>query len=95
MRNRIRSHFIPAIVMLSAAAIDVIISMIQHLPLLDFLERLLIVMLIFLFIGWVIRLILDKCISIMSDKKEETDKEQMSTKAETSEAENDNTAKTK
>ena len=56
--------------MLSAGAIDVVCSIISGLALLEFLKRLLLVMVIFLVIGLVIKLILDKCIAGMADKKQ-------------------------
>ncbi len=75
MKNKIHSNFIPAIVMLGAGAIDVICSIIRGLPLLEFLQRLLLVMVIFLVIGLVIKLILDKCIALMADKKQSGESE--------------------
>lgn len=70
-----KTNYIPALVMLAAGVIDSVFAILHHMELLDFLKQLLAVLLIFLFIGNVLKLILDIGIKKMADK-EETEEEQ-------------------
>ena len=68
-----KTNYIPALVMLAAGVIDSIFAIIHHMELLAYLKQLLLVLLIFLFIGNVLKLILDIGIKKMADKEETKD----------------------
>lgn len=64
-----KTHYIPAYVMLAAGVIDSVFAIIHHLELLDFMKQLLFVLVLFLFIGNILKLILDIGIKKMADKE--------------------------
>jgi large-conductance mechanosensitive channel len=66
-----KTNHIPAIVMLSAGFIVCICNIRKSVSLFEFTRQLLIVLVIFLIIGFVVKLILDKVMTVMADKKEE------------------------
>jgi large-conductance mechanosensitive channel len=66
-----KTNHIPAIVMLSAGFIVCICNIRKSVSLFEFTRQLLIVLVIFLIIGFVVKLILDKLMTVMADKKEE------------------------
>jgi large-conductance mechanosensitive channel len=71
-----KTNHIPAIVMLSAGFIVCICNIRKSVSLFEFTRQLLIVLVIFLIIGFVVKFILDKAMTAMADKKEEdTDEE--------------------
>lgn len=71
-----KTNYIPALVMLAAGVIDSVFAILHHMELLDFLKQLLAVLLIFLFIGNVLKLILDIGIKKMADKEETEEKQE-------------------
>jgi large-conductance mechanosensitive channel len=66
-----KTNHIPAIIMLSAGFIVCICNIRKSVSLFEFTRQLLIVLVIFLIIGFVVKLILDKLMTVMADKKEE------------------------
>ena len=65
-----KTNYIPALVMLAAGVIDSVFAIIHHMELLAYLKQLLFVLILFLFIGNVLKLILDIGIKKMADKEE-------------------------
>ncbi|MCM1282130.1 MAG: hypothetical protein NC180_08830 [Muribaculaceae bacterium] len=58
MKTR-RTNLLPALIMLTAGAIDCVVSIIGHLSMLEFTRRLLIVLVIFYILGSVVKLVVD------------------------------------
>ncbi|MGN0350448.1 MAG: hypothetical protein ACI4ES_02270 [Roseburia sp.] len=69
---------IPAIIMLIAGFVACVIGICQHMDMELFLKTVLITMLVFLVLGQVVRIILDRNIEKMADPKEETEEENTS-----------------
>jgi large-conductance mechanosensitive channel len=89
-----KTNHIPAIVMLSAGFIVCICNIRKSVSLFEFTRQLLIVLVIFLIIGFVVKLILDKVMTAMADKKEEdTDGEGEETVSEQVETKDSSDAK--
>ncbi|MCI5856083.1 MAG: hypothetical protein MR016_01780 [Agathobacter sp.] len=65
-----KTHYIPAIVMLAAGVIDSVFALLHHMDLLDYLKQLLFVLILFLMIGNILKMILDFGIKKMADKEE-------------------------
>ena len=68
-----KTRYIPAIVMLCAGFIFCVCSIHKSESLLAFTEGLLLVLVIFLVIGSIVKVILDKAMKAMEDKKAEDD----------------------
>lgn len=66
-----KTNYVPAIVMLLAGLIDCILAIGKDMSLVDFTRQLLLVLVIFLIIGWIARIVLDKTMKMFADKKEE------------------------
>jgi hypothetical protein len=66
-----KTNYVPAYVMLTAGVIDSIFALLHHMELLAYLKQLLLVLVIFLFIGNILKLILDIGMKQMADKDEE------------------------
>lgn len=66
---------VPAIVTLSAGLVDCMISFSYHLDSFSFLKQLLIVLILFYFIGCILQWILDFGMQKMKDKEEDTEEE--------------------
>lgn len=64
---------VPAIVTLSAGLVDCMISFSYHLDSFSFLKQLLIVLILFYFIGCILQWILDFGMQKMKDKEEDTE----------------------
>ena len=64
---------VPAIVTLSAGLVDCIVSIHYHLDTYTYLKQLLLVLILFYFIGCILQWILDFGINKMEDKKENMD----------------------
>ena len=64
------TKYIPAIIMLSAGFVDCIIAIMQHKPLLDFTKELLLVLVIFLVIGCVVKMVIDKTFRVDEAKEQ-------------------------
>lgn len=77
---------VPAIVTLSAGLVDCIVSIHYHLDTYTYLKQLLLVLILFYFIGCILQWILDFGINKMADKKENMDEKQES---ETNDNENE------
>lgn len=67
---------VPAIVTLSAGLVNCIVSIYYHLDTYTYLKQLLLVLILFYFIGCILQWILDFGINKMEDKKENMDEEQ-------------------
>ena len=67
---------VPAIVTLSAGLVDCIVSIHYHLDTYTYLKQLLLVLILFYFIGCILQWILDFGINKMEDKKENMDEKQ-------------------
>lgn len=65
-----KTNYVPAFTTLSAGLITCILNFKNHLSMFEFSKRLLIVLLIFYFIGSVIKLILDKTMKAFADPEE-------------------------
>ncbi len=79
-----KTKYIPAIVMLCAGFIYCVCSIHKSVSLLQFTKGLLLVLVIFLIIGGVVKVILDKAMEAMEDKMvENVVKEQQEGEAET------------
>ena len=78
---------VPAIVTLSAGLVNCIVSIYYHLDTYTYLKQLLLVLILFYFIGCILQWILDFGINKMADKKENMDEMQES---ETNDNDNDN-----
>lgn len=78
-----KTNYIPAYVTLAAGVIDSIIMILQHIELLDFLKQLLIVLVLFFFLGSILKVVLDIGIAKMADpvdfpdETEETEEESL------------------
>ena len=77
---------VPAIVTLSAGLVICIVSIYYHLDTYTYLKQLLLVLILFYFIGCILQWILDFGINKMADKKENMDEKQES---ETNDNENE------
>lgn len=66
-----KTNYVPAIIMLLAGLVDCILAIGKNMSLVDFTRQLLLVLVIFLIIGWIARIVLDKTMKIFADKKEE------------------------
>lgn len=77
---------VPAIVTLSAGLVNCIVSIYYHLDTYTYLKQLLLVLILFYFIGCILQWILDFGINKMADKKENMDEKQES---ETNDNENE------
>lgn len=73
---------IPAIIMLIAGFIACVFGIIQHLEMEMFLKTVLISMIVFLIIGQGVRIVLDRNIGKMADKKEEAGETETASDAE-------------
>lgn len=71
-----KTNYIPAIVMLSAGFIDCLFAIYQHLSLMEFTRQLLLVLVVFLVLGCVVKIVLDKTMVIMADKEETSEEEE-------------------
>jgi large-conductance mechanosensitive channel len=71
-----KTNHIPAIIMLSAGFIVCICNIRKSVSLFEFTRQLLIVLVVFLIIGFVVKLILDKVMNVMADKNEEDTNEE-------------------
>jgi flagellar biosynthesis/type III secretory pathway M-ring protein FliF/YscJ len=71
-----KTNHIPAIVMLSAGFIVCICNIHKSVSLFEFTRQLLIVLVVFLVIGFVVKVVLDRAMAAMADKKEEDTKEE-------------------
>lgn len=80
---------VPAIVTLSAGLVNCIVSIYYHLDIYTYLKQLLLVLILFYFIGCILQWILDFGINKMADKKENIDEMQES---ETNDNDNENEA---
>lgn len=80
---------VPAIVTLSAGLVNCIVSIYYHLDTYTYLKQLLLVLILFYFIGCILQWILDFGINKMADKKENIDEMQES---ETNDNDNENEA---
>ena len=69
---------VPAIVTLSAGLVNCIVSIYYHLDTYTYLKQLLLVLILFYFIGCILQWILDFGINKMADKKENMDEKQES-----------------
>ena len=67
---------VPAIVTLSAGLVNCIVSIYYHLDIYTYLKQLLLVLILFYFIGCILQWILDFGINKMEDKKENMDEKQ-------------------
>ena len=67
---------VPAIVTLSAGLVNCIVSIHYHLDTYTYLKQLLLVLILFYFIGCILQWILDFGINKMEDKKENMDEKQ-------------------
>ena len=67
---------VPAIVTLSAGLVNCIVSIYYHLDTYTYLKQLLLVLILFYFIGCILQWILDFGINKMADKKENMDEKQ-------------------
>ena len=67
---------VPAIVTLSAGLVNCIVSIYYHLDTYSYLKQLLLVLILFYFIGCILQWILDFGINKMEDKKENMDEKQ-------------------
>lgn len=67
---------VPAIVTLSAGLVNCIVSIYYHLDTYTYLKQLLLVLILFYFIGCILQWILDFGINKMEDKKENMDEKQ-------------------
>lgn len=67
---------VPAIVTLSAGLVNCIVSIYYHLDTYTYLKQLLLVLILFYFIGCILQWILDFGINKMEDKKENVDEKQ-------------------
>ena len=67
---------VPAIVTLSAGLVNCIVSIYYHLDIYTYLKQLLLVLILFYFIGCILQWILDFGINKMEDKKENVDEKQ-------------------
>lgn len=66
-------NYLPAVTTLAAGTIYCIFGLIKHLDSMTFMKQLLVVLLLFLFIGSVLRLVLEIGIKKMADKVIETE----------------------
>lgn len=83
---------VPAIVTLSAGLVNCIVSIYYHLDTYTYLKQLLLVLILFYFIGCILQWILDFGINKMEDKKENMDeKQENETNDNENEALNDDT----
>lgn len=64
------TKYVPAIIMLSAGFVDCIMAIMQHKPLLDFTKELLLVLVIFLVIGCVVKMVIDKTFRVDEEKEQ-------------------------
>lgn len=78
-----KTRYIPAIVMLCAGFIYCVLSIRKSLGLLEFTKGLLLVLVIFLVIGGVVKVILDKAMKALEDKKVEEPAEEPQEEEET------------
>jgi len=79
---------LPAIVMLLAGGVYCVIGIRYQIPLMQFTLQLLMVLILFWIFGGIVRMVLDKCMIEMADKKEsEEDTEKSEDGEETLEAE--------
>lgn len=67
---------VPAIVTLSAGLVNCIVSIYYHLDTYTYLKQLLLVLILFYFIGCILQWVLDFGINKMEDKKENMDEKQ-------------------
>ncbi len=71
-----KTRFIPALIMLLAGAIDCIISIYNNYTIDKFLIQLFVVLVIFFFIGCVVKIVLESSFKVMEEENpEESDKE--------------------
>lgn len=68
-----KTNYVPAIVMLLAGVIDCIIAIQNHMLFRDFLIQLIIVLIVFLFIGQIIRSVLNHYVIIEEMKNDESE----------------------
>ena len=76
---------IPAMVMLLAGVVYCLIGIRYQISLFEFLVQLLIVLLVFWMMGGVVRMVLDKFMGEIEDKKESEENEEEDTSEETEE----------
>lgn len=88
-----KTNYVPAMVMLAAGFVDCILSIGRDYSLLEFTRQLLLVLLIFLVIGWIARILLDKAMKFFADKKEEEKIPEAQEETDSSEAEKDTETK--
>lgn len=67
---------VPAIVMLLAGSVYCLFGILYQIPLMEFLTHLLLILLIFWILGGIIKLVLDKFMGEIEEKKEEEDSEE-------------------
>ncbi len=70
-----RTNNVPSMVMLSAGVVYCVFATQKQLEAMAFIKQLLIVLIIFFFIGVILRVILDKAMAAFADKQPETKKE--------------------
>lgn len=75
---RMKTNYVPAIVMLLAGAVYCLFGLMSRTPLLDFTVQLLIVLLVFYVLGGIIRMVLDKFMGEVGAKEEEQPVEESS-----------------
>lgn len=65
-----RTYYIPALIMLSAGAVDCALAIRNHLSLGEMLRELLIVLIVFYFVGGVVKFIIDRAIPPIEEEEE-------------------------
>ena len=68
-----KTNYVPAIVMLTAGFINCLISIGQGMTLFEFIRQLLIVLVVFYFLGIIIRILFDKGLKVLEDKDMENE----------------------
>lgn len=66
-----KTHYVPAIVMLLAGAVYCLAGLYAQVPLMDFTVQLLIVLLVFYVLGGIVKLVLDRFMGKFEEKKED------------------------
>ena len=70
-----KTNYVPAIVMLLAGGVYCLFGIYYQVSLMDFCVQLLIVLIIFWIVGGIIRMVLDRFMGEIEDKKEKTEEE--------------------
>lgn len=83
-----KTNDLPAVIMLTAGAIDCVLSICAHVSLFDFTKQLLLVLVIFYVLGCIVKWILDINFPQMDENSEAEDQESEDNEAETEEASN-------